>query len=111
MNIYIEDSIYYGDLKKNEKDVEQKVRVHLTNFLKNNELIPEYFLTHENINFLTINAILDPNKEIDDTVRKEEFYVRKDYGSIVKFPIFIMQVFKIFITKGENKTILKNIND
>lgn len=111
MNIYIEDSIYYGDLKKNEKDVEQKVRVHLTNFLKNNELIPEYFLTHENINFLTINDILDPNKEIDDTVRKEEFYVRKDYGSIVKFPIFIMQVFKIFITKGENKTILKNIND
>jgi len=111
MNVYIEDSIYYGDLKKNEKDVEQKVRVHLTNFLKNNELIPEYFLTHENINFLTINDILDPNKEIDDTVRKEEFYVRKEYGSIVKFPIFIMQVFKIFITKGENKTILKNIND
>ena len=111
MNVYIEDSIYYGNLKKNEKDVEQKVRVHLTNFLKNNELIPEYFLTHENINFLTINDILDPNKEIDDTVRKEEFYVRKEYGSIVKFPIFIMQVFKIFITKGENKTILKKIND
>ena len=109
MNVYIEDSIYYGNLKKNEKDVEQKVRVHLTNFLKNNELIPEYFLTHENINFLTINDILDPNKEIDDTVRKEEFYVRKEYGSIVKFPIFIMQVFKIFITKGENKTILKKL--
>ncbi|MGJ0362192.1 DUF262 domain-containing protein [Aliarcobacter cryaerophilus] len=111
MNIYIEDSIYYGDLKKNEKNVEQNVRVHLTNFLKNKELIPEYFITHENINFLTINDILDPKKEIDDTVRKEEFYVRKEYGSIVKFPIFIMQVFKIFIAMDKNKTILKNIND
>lgn len=110
MNVYIEDSIYYGDLNKDEKDVEKNAREPLKEFLFKSK-IPKYFSAQEVVVSLSINDILKPEKKDDTSNRKEEFYVRKEYGSIVKFPIFIMQVFKIFITKGENKTILKNIND
>ncbi|MGJ0319137.1 DUF262 domain-containing HNH endonuclease family protein [Aliarcobacter cryaerophilus] len=104
MNVYIEDSIYYGDLNQDEKDVEKNAREPLKEFLFKSQ-IPKYFLAQEVVVSLSINDILNPKNKDDTSNRKEEFYVRKEYGSIVKFPIFIMQVFKIFIAKIENKTI------
>lgn len=109
MNVYIEDSIYYGDLNKDEKDVEKNAREPLKEFLFKSK-IPKYFSAQEVVVSLSINDILKPEKKDDTSNRKEEFYVRKEYGSIVKFPIFIMQVFKIFIAKGKDKK-LKDIND
>jgi len=41
MNVYVEDSIYYGDLKKDEKDIEN-VRNSFAYFITNNE-IPKNF--------------------------------------------------------------------
>lgn len=104
MNVYIEDSIYYGDLNQDEKDVEKNAREPLKEFLFKSQ-VPKYFLAQEVVVSLSINDILNPKNKDDTSNRKEEFYVRKEYGSIVKFPIFIMQVFKIFIAKIENKTI------
>ena len=109
MNVYIEDSIYYGDLNKDEKDVEKNAREPLKEFLSKSK-IPKYFSAQEVVVSLSINDILNPENKDDTSNRKEEFYVRQEYGSIVKFPIFIMQVFKIFIAKGKDKK-LKDIND
>ena len=101
MSIYIEDSIYYGDLDSKEREIDGKVREPITKFLNNNE-IPSYFKNSDSNESLSIADILK-NDNQDTSTAKEEFYVRKEYGSIVKFPIFIMQVFKIFISLEKNK--------
>lgn len=110
MNVYIEDSIYYGDLKENEKDIEQNAREPLKFFLLNKKDIPKYFSNYEDSEELTINKILSDMNLNDTKSFKEEFYVRQEYGTIIKFPIFIMQVFKIFITKNIDESKLKDIN-
>lgn len=101
MNVYIEDSIYYGDLDSKEREIDGKVREPIKKFLNDNE-IPSYFKNSETNKSLTIAKILNEDKQEISTA-KEEFYIRQEYGSIVKFPIFIMQVFKVFITQEENK--------
>lgn len=111
MNVYIEDSIYYGDLNKNEKDIEQNAREPLKKFLLNNKDIPKYFSNYEDSEESTINKILSDMNLNDTKSFKEEFYVRQEYGTIIKFPIFIMQVFKIFITNNIDEPKLKDINE
>lgn len=101
MSIYIEDSIYYGDLDSKEREIDGKVREPITKFLDNKE-IPSYFKNSDSNESLSIADILKNDKQ-DTSAAKEEFYVRQEYGSIVKFPIFIMQVFKIFISLEKNK--------
>ncbi|MFA7086106.1 MAG: DUF262 domain-containing protein [Aliarcobacter sp.] len=110
MNVYIEDSIYYGDLNQDEKDVEKNAREPLKEFLFKSQ-IPKYFSAQEVVVSLSINDILNPKNKDDTSNRKEEFYVRQEYGTIIKFPIFIMQVFKIFITNNINEPKLKDINE
>jgi hypothetical protein len=101
MNVYIEDSIYYGDLDSKEREIDGKVRDPIKTFL-NGKDIPCYFKNLESTGSLSIAYILK-NDDQNSYVRKEEFYIRQEYGSIVKFPIFIMQVFKVFISQEENK--------
>lgn len=109
MNVYIEDSIYYVDLKEKEKNIENKVREPLKNFLNHNS-IPDFFSNREDMSYLTINDILNPNNQDKTKAKKEEFYVRQEYGTIIKFPIFIIQVLKIFIVKNSLEELkLKNI--
>ena len=50
--------------------------------------IPNYFLTQENLVLLSIHDILNLENRDATLSKKEEFYVRQEYGSIVKFPIF-----------------------
>ena len=107
MNVYVEDSIYYGDLKKDEKDIE-KVRKNFRDFIEKNE-IPENFKGEVCDDKLSISDIIDDN--IDMGIKeKEEFYIRKEYGSIVKFPIFLIHILKIFLAK-DNKSKQMKIND
>ena len=94
MNVYIEDSIYYGDLKPDEKAVD--VRISFKNLLENNKL-PKYFEKQNISEIISINEILKQDNH--DTIKnKEEFYIRKEYSSIIKFPIFLIQVLKIYLS-------------
>jgi len=101
MNVYIEDSIYYGDLDSKEREIDGKVREPIKKYLSSNE-IPSYFENSQLSESLSIADILK-NDVQNPNAKKEEFYIRQEYSSIVKFPIFIMQVFKVFITQEENK--------
>lgn len=101
MSVYIEDSIYYGDLDSKEREIDGKVREPIKKFLNETE-IPSYFKNSDSNEYLSIADILKNDKQGISTA-KEEFYVRQEYGSIVKFPIFLMQVFKVFISQKEKK--------
>lgn len=104
MNVYIEDSIYYGDLNSKEREINEKVRKPIEAFL-NERKVPFYFENSQSSVSLSIADILK-NDVQNQNAKKEEFYIRQEYSSIVKFPIFIMQVFKVFITQEENKDCL-----
>lgn len=108
MNVYIEDSIYYGDLKEKEKDIDKNARNPLFDFLGEKQPLPEVFKTNsDKSNNISIADIINPKPNpIKTTEQKEEFYIRQEYGSIVKFPVFLIQVLKIFLTnKIENNKI------
>ena len=71
MNVYIEDSIYYGDLDSKEREIDGKVREPITKFLNNNE-IPSYFKNSDSNESLSIADILKNDKP-DTSTAKEEF--------------------------------------
>lgn len=120
MNVYIEDSILYGILKNDEKKMENSRKAIFKFLYKESEQKQELLnifkfnnssnLTKEekniNINNLTIREIINGKENIS---YKEEFYVPQEYSSIVKFPIFIMQTFKIYASCKEPN--LKDINN
>lgn len=113
MNVYIEDSVYYGTLRKDEKNYDENVRKPLLKFLKESNNVPYFFKLSKNKKIKsTIADIIMPSKNDNEPNKyKDEFYIRKEYGSIVRFPIFLIQVLKIYLVNStlENKKKITNL--
>lgn len=104
MDVYIEDSIYFGDLKSNEKDIHNKARKPLFEFIQNSKNIPEIFClsdsnTFENKDFTINNLISNEDMNVN---YNENFYIQKEYRSILKFPIFLIHVLKLWMKDNDN---------
>ena len=101
MNVYIEDSIYYGDLKSDEKAL-NNVRNSFKKLLEENE-IPQWLQKQNTTDFISINDIINPQKESQDNLNtyNENFYVRQEYHSILKFQIFLIQILKIYFSQKD----------
>lgn len=101
MDSSIEDLIYYNDFKQKERSEE--------GFSKLREnLIKNFF--HEKLNTklkeeneLKILDILNENK-IDEK-EEQKFHSKHSYRSVVKFPIFLIQILKMFKVKFNNNKI------
>ena len=103
INSPIEDLIYYN-LPKNEKSENkvEEIRRNLLNFEYEG-----YFSDEEKEDKKKISELLSDN---EDKNFEKEINSRYEYRSIVKFPIFLIHVLKIFITleKREN---FKNLDE
>ncbi len=98
MNVYLDEQISYEDQYKNEKNIEE-IRNSLNIFIDNGE-IPDYFKKiDEDIGELTIIKIIKDKVNED---RKEGFRANNSYTSIVKFPVFLIQVLKLYLVKEKN---------
>lgn len=118
MNTPIEDLIYYNDFTKDDRQkndgegVFKKLRQNLLSFKfkdiksKNIEIFSNSDDNKDKIRILDI--IKSPNKSNDNY--KEEYYSKKEYKSIVKFPIFLIQVLKIFISKRNLEEDFKSLD-
>ena len=102
MNVYIEDSIFYGSLKYESKKMEN-ARQPLFSFIRKEITLLDIFKKESKEKNTNFSKIIDIINSKDTTSNKEEFYIPKEYSSIVKFPIFLIQVLKIFLTLDNSK--------
>jgi len=102
MNSTIEDLIYYNDLKERKDGSVDKLRKDLLQSFNHEELKKE-----SNNNKKTILNIIEKDME-----EEEKELQGKEYRSIIKFEIFLIQVLKLFIAKEklENKG-FKNLDE
>lgn len=93
MNSPIEDLIYYN-LSKNEKKENkvEEIRKNLLSFNYDNYFSSEFIEKEE-----TIKKILNE----DEILNEEDIKSKYEYRSIIKFPIFLIHVLKIFIIRKE----------
>ena len=115
MNSSIEDLIYYNDFRKNERKdgATFNLRKQLLRDFKHNVFNSNDNKTAE----IKISDILKLENQKDDSANQEDkdLNSKKEYRSIVKFPIFLIQVLKLFIANSKHKHIdgfkqLKEIN-
>ncbi len=108
MNIYLDEQISYQEKysDNNEDKVKiEKVRNSFDRFLKNNTT-PEFFNYKggdDNEKLKIINIIKEKKRKYE----KEDYY-EKPYMSIVKFPIFLIQVLKLYLAKNHIDHELEN---
>jgi len=104
MNLYLEDIIYYNDEKKEDKNF-QELRAKLIHFIQDDKIenLKDYFEKGKQ-GRESILKILEPETKAEGF--KEDAWFKTEYSSIVKFPIFLIQVLKMYLAnKG------KEIND
>ena len=108
MDSSIEDLIYYNDFEKREKNSEEGFKKLRDDLLKT-FFHKKFEINSQNGNELKIIDIIEPpiEKQIKGTNEKE-ISLKHSYRSIVKFPIFLIQVLKMFKAK-KNKEIDKII--
>jgi len=93
MDSTIEDLIYYNDLKERKDGSVDKLRKDLLQSFNHEELKKE-----SNNNKKTILNIIEKDME-----EEEKELQGKEYRSIIKFEIFLIQILKLFIVKEDLK--------
>jgi len=109
MDTTIEELIYYNDIPtKNKK--KEKTHFQIRETLLQKFSYDKAFKGNFSNNLKTINTLLSEN---ENNVKYENNSI-KEYRAIIKFPIFLIQVLKIFIANKlpkENQKKFQNLNN
>ena len=125
IDIPIENLIYYNDFSKEDRKksdsndgVFSRLREKLLSFnfdaieSKKGKVFQEND-NSENKNPSIKEIIQNGNSKVDKNEDDDNYYTRKEYKSIIRFPIFLIQVLKLFIVKEktENDSGFKSIDN